>query len=199
MSNTTVINEFSLLCRLFGNLFYRLPDDAILSGLFTWLKQGGLQQQWPMSMDSQSEQAMQNLQKLANPTELITIYQALFGEQGAIATTFSGYGLSIEDFLQFRQQRGMPILERPDHIAHLLLTASWIEDNLGSTQAQQALFEQFLLPAIGKFLGKVEAFDQGFYRAAAQLCRDALAAMADELEEYQAEEENCTETASLSE
>lgn len=184
-----MINEFSLLCRLFGNLFYRMPDDPILSNTFAWLKQGGLRQQWALATDTQSEQALQNLEKLANPTELVPIYQALFAEKGAIATAISAYGLSIETFQTFRQQRGMPEVATLDHIAHLLLTASWIEDNLDSTQAQQALFEQFLLPVIGKFLGKVEAFDQGFYRSLAQLCRDALSAMADELEEQLTETE----------
>ena len=36
---------------------------------------------------------------------------------------------------------------------------------------------------MSKFLGKVEAQDSAFYRALAQLTREALAAMADELDE----------------
>ena len=77
----------------------------------------------------------------------------------------------------------MPVLSDYDHVALLLLTASWIEDNLDSTAAQQALFADFLLPVMSKFLGKVEAQDSAFYRALAQLTREALAAMADELDE----------------
>lgn len=84
----------------------------------------------------------------------------------------------------------MPESADVDHIALLLLSASWIEDNLDSTLAQQQLFEQWLLPCLGKFLGKVEAFDSGFYKALAQLCRDALSALADELEEEIANTEN---------
>lgn len=182
-----MINEFSLLCRLFGNLFYRSPNEDILAATFAWLKQGGLRQQWALSTDSQSEQALDKIEKLANPTELTPIYQALFGENGAIATTISAYGFSADEFQAFRQARGMPVLENADHVALLLLSASWIEDNLDSTLAQQDLFEQFLLPCLGKFLGKIEAFDNGFYRALAQLCRDALSAMADELEENSAD------------
>lgn len=183
MNETAVINDFSLLCRLFGNLFYRHPLDPILNGTFLWLQQGGLCQQWALSTDSQSEQALDKIEKLANPTELEPIYQALFLENGAIATTISAYGLSVEAFQTFRQTHGMSEVVNVDHIALLLLTASWIEDNLDSTEVQQMLFEQFLLPCLSKFLGKVEAFDSGFYRALAQLCRDALSAMADELEE----------------
>ena len=180
---TTHINDFSLLCRLFGNLFYRTPQDPILAGTFEWLKQGQLAKQWALSTDSQSEQALATIEKNANPTELANAYQALFGDDGSISTTISSYGISVEEFSLFRQERGMPELSNLDHVAHLLLSASWIEDNLDSTAAQQQLFEQFLLPCLSKFLGKVEAFDTGFYKALAQLSRDALSAMADELEE----------------
>ncbi len=182
MSETT-INDFSLLCRLFGNLFYRSPTDPILAGTFTWLAQGGLRRQWALSTDAQSELALTMLEKNANPTQLQASYQALFGEAGAIATTISAYKISVEDFINFRQTRAMPELEKPDHVALLLLTSSWIEDNLDSNVAQQAFFEQFLLPCAAKFLGQIEAHDNGFYKALAQLCRDALSAMADELEE----------------
>lgn len=177
------INDFSLLCRLFGNLFYRQPTDPILAGTFAWLKQGHLTQHWALSTDSQSEQALALIEKGANPTELEADYQALFGEKGAIATTISAYELSVEDFIAFRQQRAMPDLANADHVALLLLTASWLEDNVESTEAQKNLFEHFILPCLARFLGKVEAFDLGFYRALAQLTRDALGAMADELEE----------------
>lgn len=186
--NQTASNDFSLLCRLFGNLFYRLPTDPILAGTFAWLAQGGLRQQWALSTDSQSEQALTTLAQAANPTQLASDYQALFGDNGAVPTAISAYGLSAEDFIAFRQQRGMPELAAADHLALLLLTASWIEDNLDSLDAQRSLFEHFLLPCLSKFLGKVEAHDSGFYKALAQLTRDALSAMADELEE-QAESE----------
>lgn len=185
MSEVT-INEFSLLCRLFGNLFYRNPQDPILAGTFAWLAQGNLAKHWALSTDSQSEQALTTIEKGANPTQLEAPYQALFAENGSIATTISAYGISVGDFITFRQQRGMPELAEPDHVALLLLTASWIEDNLDSTEAQKDLFEQFLLPCLSKFLGKIEAFDNGFYKALAQLTRDALSAMADELEETEA-------------
>ena len=187
MMSETTINDFSLLCRLFGNLFYRQPTDPILVGTFEWLAHCGLRQQWALATDAQSENALTLLEKNANPTQLAASYQALFAENGAISTTISAYGLQVSDFIAFRQERGMPKLDNADHIALLLLTASWIEDNLDSILAQKTLFERFLLPAAGQFLGKVEAFDTGFYKALAQLTRDALSAMADELEESEQE------------
>ena len=177
------INDFSLLCRLFGNLFFRSPTDPILVGTFEWLRQGQLRHHWALTTDTQSEQALTYIEMHANPTELAQSYQALFSENGAISTTISAYGLSVEAFVTFRRQRGIPELPQADHVALLLLTASWIEDNLASLEAQRRLFEELLLPCLGAFLGKVEAHDQGFYRALAQLTRDALSAMADELEE----------------
>ncbi|MBR0573779.1 MULTISPECIES: TorD/DmsD family molecular chaperone [Pasteurellaceae] len=184
MSETT-INDFSLLCRLFGNLFYREPTDPILSELFEWLKQGNLRSDWALSLDTQSDKALDTIEKLANPTELAVSYNKLFAKNGNIDTAISSYDINIQDFIVFRQQRGMPVLENPDHVALLLLTASWIEDNLDSVEAQKDLFQRFLLPCASKFLGKVEAFDTSFYKALAQLTRDALSAMADELEEVE--------------
>lgn len=186
MSETT-INDFSLLCRLFGNLFYRNPNDPILASIFDWLAQDGLRQHWALTTDAQSENALSVLKNNANPTQLEASYQALFAEEGAIATRISAYGLSVTDFIEFRKALSMPILDNVDHFALLLLTASWIEDNLDSVLEQKTLFEQFLLPCASSFLGKVEAFDTGFYKALAQLTRDALSAMADELEENEQE------------
>lgn len=184
----TAISDFSLLCRLFGNLFYRTPQDPILAGTFSWLQQGNLRKNWALFIDTQSEQALITLEKESNPTQLESHYQALFGENGNVATQISAYGVSVEDFLLFRQQRGIPDVAESDNVALLLLTASWIEDNLDSIEAQKAFFEQFLLPCLSKFLGQVEAFDHGFYKALAQLTRDALSAMADELEESETDQ-----------
>ncbi len=94
MSNTH-INDFSLLCRLFGNLFYREPNDPILADTFAWLTQGGLRQQWALNTDSQSELSLTLLEKQANPTELTSSYQALFAENGAIPTAISAYKFSV--------------------------------------------------------------------------------------------------------
>ena len=58
----TQVNNFSLISRLFGNLFYRSPTDPILSGVFDWLQQQGLSQVWALSTDKESEAAIDNLQ-----------------------------------------------------------------------------------------------------------------------------------------
>ncbi|WP_279717213.1 TorD/DmsD family molecular chaperone [Chelonobacter oris] len=180
---TTTINDFSMLCRLFGNLFYRAPQDEVLAPLFGWLQQGNLTALWALSTDSQSEKALQHLQSAVADDKLANAYRQLFGENGTVDSRISAYSDTLNAFVTFRKQCGMADLPQADHVAHLLLSASWLEDNVESLIAQQTLFEDFLLPVMGQFLGKIEAHDQGFYRAAAQLCRDALAAMADELEE----------------
>lgn len=177
------INDFSLLCRLFGNLFYRQPTDPILASTFAWLSQGGLRQQWALNTDATSELALTLIEKDANPTQLAVDFQALFSKDGRVSTQISDYSLSVAEFITFRNERNMPQLENADHVALLLLTSSWLEDNTQSTIAQQQLFEQFLLPCMNKFLGLVETHSQGFYKAIAQVTREALSAMADELEE----------------
>lgn len=175
------INDFSMLCRLFGNLFYRAPTDPILQGVFTWLQQQGLSQNWALTTDEQGNKALQALAQVWDSAVLQQDYQHL---QSAVNFSQSFYQNKLAEFIQFRQERGMPTIEQPDHIAILLLTASWIEDNLDSLSAQQQLFEQFLLPCMSKFLGQIEAHaNTAFYRALARLTREALSAMADEIEE----------------
>lgn len=185
MSQTT-LNDFSLLCRLFGNLFYRSPTDPILAGTFDWLAHDSLRQQWALDTDAQSDLALTLIEKNANPTQLNESYQALFVGKGKIPTAISAFNASVTDFVAFRDKRTMPEVANADHVALLLLTASWIEDNLDSTLAQQELFEQFILPVMSKFLDLVEKQADGFYKALAQLTREALAAMADELDEIEA-------------
>lgn len=182
---TTTINDFSMLCRLFGNLFYRNPQDSILKPVLQWLHQGNLTALWALTTDSQSEHALQQLQNSVNNEKLQVDYQALFGEHGTVSNEITTYSNNLAEFISFRKQHAMDDLAQPNHVAHLLLCASWLEDNLDANNVQKQLFEQFLLPIMNTFLGKVEAHDQAFYRALAQLCRDALSAMADELEEIE--------------
>ncbi len=187
MSETT-INDFSLLCRLFGNLFYRKPTDDILEGVFSWLKAGNLRSNWALMTDAQSENALNIVEEKAVSADLAVSFETLFAKNGNVDTAMSSYGVNIDEFIIFQKQAGISFSQGNDHIALLLLTASWIEDNLEDIEVQKELFQKFLLPSIGKFLGKVEAFDQGFYKALAQLTRDALSAMADELEELETQE-----------
>ncbi|MDU8924460.1 molecular chaperone [Pasteurellaceae bacterium LIM206] len=178
------LNHFSLISRLFGNLFYREPTDPILANVFGWLQQQGLSRIWPLDTDNETEQALASVQMAIDPAALAQEYDALFaGEEPAVPSRISAYGLNVEDFIAFRQERGMPALEQADHFALLLLTASWLEDNVNSPTAQHELFETWLLPCAAGFLTKVESRAiLPFYRSLSLLCREILAAMADELE-----------------
>ena len=179
------LNHFSLISRLFGNLFYRAPTDPVLAGVFAWLQQNQLSPIWPLETDKPSQQALEALQMTIAPSTLQAEYEKLFGnaqQTGSVLTSLAAYEIDAEEFAAFRQMRAMPALENHDNVALLLLTASWIEDNLDSTSAQQQFFEQFLLPAMAKFLSKVETqASLPFYRALALLTRELLAATADEL------------------
>ncbi|MGC6323656.1 molecular chaperone [Pasteurella multocida] len=185
MTTENQLNAFSMLSHLFGNLFYRAPNDPILANVFAWLQQQGLSEIWALELDSQSQQAINSVQMPLDLNALSKEYDKLFmGDTPQVSTKISDYAVSVEEFVNFRQQRGMPALESADHFALLLLTASWIEDNLDSVAAQHQLFEQFLLPCASQFLTQVESkASLPFYRALALLSKDMLAAMADELEE----------------
>ncbi|PJG84008.1 TorD/DmsD family molecular chaperone [Caviibacterium pharyngocola] len=185
MTTENNLNNFSLVSRLFGNLFYRAPTDPILKNIFVWLRQNGLSQVWALEGDTQSKQALENLQLPLEPQLLEQEYQRLFGGETPLANpALSAYGIDVAAFESFRQERGMPALESADHFGLVFLTASWIEDNLDSVAAQKELFERFLLPCATQFLARTESqANLPFYRALAVLSRDILAAAADELDE----------------
>ncbi len=63
MQESVQFNNFSLISRLFGNLFYRQPTDPILSGVFAWLQQGNLSQVWALNEDSDGKSALDALQR----------------------------------------------------------------------------------------------------------------------------------------
>ena len=164
----TQVNNFSLISRLFGNLFYRSPTDPILSGVFDWLQQQGLSQVWALSTDKESEAAIDNLQMKIDLTLLDQEYQKLFGPNGNVPTAISSYDIDVQRFMDFRHARNVPEAENVDQ----------------SLSAQQDLFGDFLLPCAAKFLTQVETYATlPFYRSLAYLTREILAAMADELEE----------------
>ncbi|PVX39885.1 TorA maturation chaperone TorD [Pasteurella langaaensis DSM 22999] len=178
------LNNFSLISRLFGNLFYRAPNDEILAGVFAWLQQKGLEQVWALDVDKHSQAAIESLQMPIATDALQAEYEFLFAGEDSVSCRISDYGINVDEFIAFRHERGMPVVESADNFGLVFLTASWIEDNLESTEAQRHLFEVFLLPCANKFLAKVENRARlPFYRALALLSREILAAMADELDE----------------
>lgn len=182
------MNEFSVICRVLGSLFYRQPQDPLLEPLLTLIKEGKLTASWALEQD----ELLSRLQQSVDITLMSQDYQALFlGLECSVPPYRSAWqvGSSEQEIRQFLTQRGMPLSDTPaDHFGLLLLAASWLEDQSQEDeyQAQTNLFDTYLLPWAGNFLGKVEACaTSAFYRTLAIITREALQAMRDELEESQ--------------
>ncbi|MEZ3498692.1 molecular chaperone [Pantoea sp. KPR_PJ] len=180
------MNEFSILCRVIGSLFNRQPQDPLLVPLFTLLREGKLGAQWPLEQD----ELLQRLQQNSDPQALAADYNALFvGPECRVPPCASHWpqGKPEAEVRAFLTARGMPLSDAPaDHFGVLLLAASWLEDQSAEDEsaAQFALFDSYLLPWCGTFLGKVEAHATStFYRTLAVLSREAIQAMWDELNE----------------
>lgn len=178
------MNEFSIICRVLGSLFNRQPQDPLLMPLFTLLKEGKLQQQWPLEQD----ELLTRLQNNSDPQALSADYNALFvGSDCSVSPYASQWeqGATESEIRSFLSERGMPLTDAPaDHFGVLLLAASWMEDQSEEDEsaAQLTLFNDYLLPWCGTFLGKVEAHaTTPFYRTLAALSREAIQAMYDEL------------------
>ncbi|WP_145339123.1 molecular chaperone [Pantoea sp. PSNIH1] len=180
------MNEFSMLCRVIGSLFNRQPQDPLLMPLFTLLREGKMQAQWPLEQDA----LLTRLQQSSDPQALAADYNALFvGQECSVPPYASQWpeGAPEAEIRAFLSARGMPLSDAPaDHFGVLLLAASWLEDQSAEDEsdAQRALFECYLLPWCGAFLGKVEAHaTTAFYRTLAELSREAIQTMYDELSE----------------
>ncbi|CCG87558.1 TorD/DmsD family molecular chaperone [Erwinia piriflorinigrans] len=178
------MNEFSIICRVLGSLYNRPPQDPLLAPLFTLLREGKLQQHWPLEQD----ELLNRLQQNCEPQSLTADYQALFVGSDCKVTPYGSQwenGPQEAEVRAFLSQRGMPLTDAPtDHIGALLLASSWLEDQSEADeyQAQIALFDSYLLPWVGAFLGKVEAHAAtAFYRTLAAISREAIQAMRDEL------------------
>lgn len=184
------MNEFSILCRVLGSLFYRQPQDPLLVPLYTLIREGKLAQNWPLEQD----EMLERLQKNCDAQALAADFNALFvGNESRVSPNRSAWvdGATEAEVRAFLSTRGMPLTDAPaDHFGTLLLAASWLEDQSAEdeSEALETLFAEYLLPWCGTFLGKVEAHaTTPFWRTLAALTRDALSAMWDELQE--AEEE----------
>ena len=165
------MNEFSILCRVLGSLYYRQPQDPLLVPLFTLIREGKLAANWPLEQDELLTRLQKSCDECAVPP-----YRSAWVEGAAEA-----------EVRAFLSERGMPLADTPaDHIGTLLLAASWLEDQSteDESEALETLFSEYLLPWCGAFLGKVEAHaTTPFWRTMAPLTRDAISAMWDELEE----------------
>lgn len=184
------MNEFSVICRILGSLFYRQPQDPLLGPLLTLIKEGKLAASWPLEQD----ELLTRLQQSLEPAIIQEDYQALFtGSECRVSPYRSAWQTegNEQEIRQFLEQRGMPLGETPaDNFGALLLAASWLEDRSQEDefQAQVILFDSYILPWAGIFLGKVEAYATSvFYRTLAMVTREALQAMRDELQESEIE------------
>ncbi|MEQ4922074.1 TorD/DmsD family molecular chaperone [Proteus hauseri] len=178
------MNEFSIVCRLLGSLFQRDPSDPILSPIITLISEGKLSSLWPLEQDELFNSLKNSVKDLAPVT---ADYQSLFGsEMPAVSIYAHDYSdIKEANIRQFLVARGMPVTENAtDSFGALLLAASWLEDNSAEDEvlAQTQLFDEYLLPWTGAFLGKVEAHaTSGFYRTLAVITRGALSALHEEL------------------
>lgn len=184
------MNEFSIICRVLGSLFYRQPQDPLLVPLLTMIREGKLAASWPLEQD----ELLARLQQSCDPQMLAADYNALFvGDECSVPPYRSAWeeGSPEGEVREFLKMRGMPLAETPaDHFGTLLLAASWLEDQSQEDEfeAQVALFDEYLMPWCGAFLGKVEAHSTTpFYRTLALLTREAVQAMRDELQESEDE------------
>ncbi|NCI16085.1 molecular chaperone [Cronobacter muytjensii] len=190
------MNEFSIICRLLGSLWYRAPQDPVMAPIYGLIRDGKLAQNWPLEQD----ELLTRLQKSAQPDEVQTDYQALFGTDDARVAPFRSAWVeqgSEQEVRAFLTSRGMPLGETAaDHFGLLLLAASWLEDQSAEDEieAQETLFGEFLIPWYETFLGKVEAHaTTPFWRTLAQITREAIQAMWEELQEEDEDEERGAE------
>jgi TorA maturation chaperone TorD len=180
------MNEFSLVCRILGSFFYRSPQDPVLAPILALLSNGQIKQNWPLEQD----ELLERWQSAASDPALLSDYQAMFAENGSVSPYRRDYTDGNEQQCRdFLSQIGMPLSDKgADHFGLLLLAASWIEDHSAEDeiQAQITLFDDYLLPWCGKFLGKVESHAAShFYRVLAMISRETLQAMRDELSEIE--------------
>ncbi|MCS2158606.1 molecular chaperone [Scandinavium sp. H11S7] len=180
------MNEFSILCRVLGSLYYRQPQDPLLVPLFNLIRDGKLAASWPLEQD----ELLERLQKSCDMQQISADYNALFvGDECSVSPYRSAWveGATEAEVRSFLSSRGMPLSDTPaDHIGTLLLAASWLEDNSADdeSEAVDMLFTDYLLPWVGTFLGKVEAHaTTPFWRTQSTITREAISAMWDEIEE----------------
>ncbi|BFO34020.1 TorD/DmsD family molecular chaperone [Klebsiella pasteurii] len=180
------MNEFSILCRVLGSLYYRQPQDPLLVPLFTHIREGKLAASWPLEQD----ELLERLQKSCDMQSLAAEYNVLFvGEECRVAPYRSAWvdGATEAEVRGFLAAHGVPTGEgAADHFGSLLLAASWLEDHAAEDESEvlETLFAEYILPWCGEFLGKVEAHaTTPFWRTMAPLTREAVSAMWDELQE----------------
>ena len=82
------MNEFSILCRVLGTLYYRQPQDPLLVPLFTLIREGKLAQSWPLEQD----ELLERLQKLRYAADFNGLQRAVCGEECRVSPYRSAAG-----------------------------------------------------------------------------------------------------------
>ena len=106
------MNEFSILCRVLGSLYYRQPQDPLLVPLFTLIREGKLSASWPLEQD----ELLARLQKSCDMTQLAADYNTLFvGAECSVPPYRSAWveGATESEVRTFLSARGMPLAETP--------------------------------------------------------------------------------------
>lgn len=180
------MNEFSIVCRILGSLYYRQPEDQLLQPLLLMIKEGKLQDSWPLEQDA----LLQRLSASLSGELVQQDYNNLFSGTDCQVSPYRSAWVADDkegEIRAFLVQRGMPLPEIAcDHFGLLLLSASWIEDHAQQDEisGQLSLFEKYILPWSDTFLGKVEACSTtAFYRTLAVVTREAIHALYEELQE----------------
>ncbi len=179
------MNEFSIVCRILGTLFQRSPDDVLVKPLLDLIAQDKLKASWPIEQD-------ELWARMATSVDINAItkdYQGMFGgTEPAVSMRANDYDAEITEpeIREFLTLRAMPLTDsHTDSFGALLLAASWLEDQAAEDEiaAQEELFDSYILSWSGTFLGKVEAHATTvFYRTLAQITRDAVIVLRDELD-----------------
>ncbi len=149
------MNEFSILCRVLGSLYYRQPQDPLLVPLFTLIREGKLAASWPLEQD----ELLARLQKSCEMQSWRrTIMRCSSVKPAASRRTVArGWRVPRKRKFGLSERTRHPDREGPaDHLGSLLLAASWLEDHAAEDQSEtlELLFADYILPWCGTMLGK---------------------------------------------
>jgi len=105
------MNEFSIICRLLGSLYYRHPSDAVMAPIFALISEGKLARNWPLEQD----ELLARLQKSVDLPGLTADYEALFMGEACRVPPYRSHWQeegSEADVRAFLQARGMKIMRQ---------------------------------------------------------------------------------------
>lgn len=83
------MNEFSILCRVLGSLYYRQPQDPLLVPLFTLIREGKLAANWPLEQD----ELLTRLQKSCDMAQVSADYNACLSAMNVLCRHIVAHGL----------------------------------------------------------------------------------------------------------